>query len=145
MRRRLLTDEIDQAVVQAHHLQVSKAEFLRLAEERFDRSSRSATRAAVQDNHDHDTPVIEIHQLVRRYGRTDAVNGLNLRVAARTLLRLLRPERRRQDHDDQVPAESAAPDERDGAGLRSGPGARRSRRQVAARLRPGSPSRSIRG
>jgi ABC-2 type transport system ATP-binding protein len=28
-----------------------------------------------------DTPAIEIHNLVRRYGRTDAVNGLNLRVA----------------------------------------------------------------
>ena len=27
-----------------------------------------------------DTPVIEIHDLVRRYGRTDAVNGLSLRV-----------------------------------------------------------------
>src|SRR5881628_956422 len=26
------------------------------------------------------TPVIEINHLVRRYGRTDAVNGLNLRV-----------------------------------------------------------------
>ena len=28
------------------------------------------------------TPAIEIHNLVRRYGRTDAVNGLNLRVEA---------------------------------------------------------------
>jgi ABC-2 type transport system ATP-binding protein len=28
-----------------------------------------------------DTPVIEIRDLVRRYGRTDAVNGLSLRVA----------------------------------------------------------------
>ena len=34
--RRLLAAEIDQAVTQAHHLQVGKAEFLRLAEERFD-------------------------------------------------------------------------------------------------------------
>ena len=50
--------------------------------------------------------------LVRRYGRTDAVNGLSLRVAAGPLLRLLRPQRRRQDDDDQVPAESAAADER---------------------------------
>src|SRR5436189_5138681 len=31
VRRRMLTDEIDHAVVQAHHLQVSRAEFLRLA------------------------------------------------------------------------------------------------------------------
>jgi GntR family transcriptional regulator len=36
VRRRLLASEIDEAVVQAHHLQVSKDEFLRLAEERFD-------------------------------------------------------------------------------------------------------------
>jgi GntR family transcriptional regulator len=36
VRRRLLTDEIDEAVVQAHHLQVSRSEFLRLVEARFD-------------------------------------------------------------------------------------------------------------
>jgi GntR family transcriptional regulator len=36
VRKRLLSDEIDEAVVQAHHLQVSKDEFLRLAEERFE-------------------------------------------------------------------------------------------------------------
>jgi ABC-2 type transport system ATP-binding protein len=30
----------------------------------------------------HDAPVIEINRLVRRYGRTDAVTGLNLRVPA---------------------------------------------------------------
>src|SRR6476659_8861632 len=35
-RRRLLAGEIDEAVVQAHHLQVNRADFLRLAEERFD-------------------------------------------------------------------------------------------------------------
>lgn len=29
-----------------------------------------------------DVPIIDIRKLVRRYGRTDAVNGLNLRVAA---------------------------------------------------------------
>jgi len=36
VRRRLLTDEIDEAVVQAHHLQVGRSEFLKLAEARFD-------------------------------------------------------------------------------------------------------------
>jgi GntR family transcriptional regulator len=50
-RRRLLADEIDEAVVQAHHLQVSKDEFLRLAEERFDsfqdRRVRTAGKEAV--------------------------------------------------------------------------------------------------
>ena len=59
-----------------------------------------------------DAPVIEIDNLVRRYGRADAVNGLNLRVEPGRLLRLLRPERRRQDDHDQMPAEPAAPDQR---------------------------------
>ena len=45
-RMKLLTEEIDQAVVQAHHLQVSKAEFLKLAEERFDTFERRRTRAS---------------------------------------------------------------------------------------------------
>ena len=36
VRRELLTSEIDEAVVQAHHLQVGRDEFLRLAEDRFD-------------------------------------------------------------------------------------------------------------
>ena len=44
-RMRLLTEEIDQAVVQAHHLQVDKNEFLRLAEERFDSFERRRARA----------------------------------------------------------------------------------------------------
>jgi GntR family transcriptional regulator len=36
VRVRLLTEEIDQAVVQAHHLQVSRDDFLELVVERFD-------------------------------------------------------------------------------------------------------------
>ena len=44
-RMRLLTEEIDQAVVQAHHLQVGRDEFLRLAEERFDSFERRRARA----------------------------------------------------------------------------------------------------
>jgi len=36
VRRKLLTEEIDQAIVQAHHLQVPRNEFLTLVEERFD-------------------------------------------------------------------------------------------------------------
>jgi GntR family transcriptional regulator len=42
----LLTQEIDEAVVQAHHLQVGKADFLRLSEERFDAFQRRRDRAA---------------------------------------------------------------------------------------------------
>ena len=92
-----------------------------------------------------DTPVIEINNLVRRYGRADAVNGLNLRVqpgrcygffgrngAGKTttikcLLNLLRPT------SGEVKV----------FGL--DPARERSGRQVAARLRAGQPSRSIRG
>jgi GntR family transcriptional regulator len=44
----LLAEEVDQAVVQAHHLQVTRAEFLKLVEERLDsfeqqRGSKVAT------------------------------------------------------------------------------------------------------
>jgi len=35
-RLELLSREIDDAVVQAHHLQIAKTDFLRLAEDRFD-------------------------------------------------------------------------------------------------------------
>ena len=36
VRLKLLATDIDAAVVQAHHLQIAKGEFLELAEERFD-------------------------------------------------------------------------------------------------------------
>ena len=36
VRRRLLAETLDGAVVEAHHLQIGKADFLRVAEERFD-------------------------------------------------------------------------------------------------------------
>lgn len=36
VRRKLLTDEIDRAIVQAHHLQVPRDEFLRLIRERLE-------------------------------------------------------------------------------------------------------------
>ena len=46
VRLKLVTEEIDQAVVQAHHLQVARHEFLRLAEERFDAFHDKRTRTA---------------------------------------------------------------------------------------------------
>jgi GntR family transcriptional regulator len=46
IRRKLITEEIDEAVVQAHHLQIGKSEFLRLAEERFDELQNRRARAA---------------------------------------------------------------------------------------------------
>lgn len=45
-RTRMLTDEIDEAVVQAHHLQIDRAEFLRLAEDRFESFARRRARAS---------------------------------------------------------------------------------------------------
>ncbi len=45
VRLRLLTEEIDQAVVQAHHLQVGRSEFLRLVEHRFDALDDKRSRA----------------------------------------------------------------------------------------------------
>jgi GntR family transcriptional regulator len=46
VRRRLLAETIDDAVIHAHHLQIGKAEFLRLAEDRFDDFERKRARAA---------------------------------------------------------------------------------------------------
>ena len=45
-RVKLLAEEIDDAVVQAHHLQIGKAEFLRLAEDRFDAFNQKRASAA---------------------------------------------------------------------------------------------------
>ena len=46
VRLELIARAIDDAVVQAHHLQVAKAQFLRLAEERFDLFERQRDRSA---------------------------------------------------------------------------------------------------
>ena len=45
VRLKLLAEEIDQAVVQAHHLQVNKGDFLRLAEGRFEVFHQQRSRA----------------------------------------------------------------------------------------------------
>lgn len=46
VRRKLLAEAIDDAVIQAHHLQVGKTEFLKLADERFDALQHKRARAA---------------------------------------------------------------------------------------------------
>ena len=46
VRLRLVAEQMDDAVVQAHHLQIAKTEFLRLAEERFDAFEEKRARAA---------------------------------------------------------------------------------------------------
>jgi len=45
VRLKLLAQEIDEAVVQAHHLQIAKSEFVRLAGDRFDAFEHQRTRA----------------------------------------------------------------------------------------------------
>lgn len=45
-RLQLVTDEMDQAVVQAHHLQIDRDEFLRLAQARFEAFELRRTAAA---------------------------------------------------------------------------------------------------
>ena len=45
VRLKLLAQEIDEAVVQAHHLQIAKSEFLRLAGDRFDAFEQKRARA----------------------------------------------------------------------------------------------------
>lgn len=46
VRLKLLAKEVDDAVVQAYHLQVSKSDFLQLVEDRFDAIHRRPARAA---------------------------------------------------------------------------------------------------
>ncbi len=46
VRLKLLTDEIDASVIQAHHLQVGRKEFLQLSEERFDLLEEKRAHAA---------------------------------------------------------------------------------------------------
>lgn len=46
VRLELLTQAIDDAVVQAHHLQVGKPQFVRLSEDRFDTFQHQRDRAA---------------------------------------------------------------------------------------------------
>ena len=46
VRVRMLTEAVDAAAVQAHHLQVTRADFVQLAEERFDSFDERRARAA---------------------------------------------------------------------------------------------------
>ena len=46
VRLRLLAEKVDDAVVQAHHLQISREEFLQLAEDRFDAFEDRRTNAS---------------------------------------------------------------------------------------------------
>ena len=45
VRRKLLADRVDDAIVHAHHLKIGRDDFLRLAEERFDALEQKRVRA----------------------------------------------------------------------------------------------------
>jgi GntR family transcriptional regulator len=45
VRRRLLAEKVDEAVTQAHHLQIEREEFIRIAEERYDAIEQKRARA----------------------------------------------------------------------------------------------------
>lgn len=45
VRRKLLAEKLDDAAVHAHHLQIRRDEFVRVAEERFDALEQSRDRA----------------------------------------------------------------------------------------------------
>ncbi len=51
VRLKLITDEIDAAVVQAHHLQIPRSDFLRLAEQRYDLLADKRAESQ-KDNHE---------------------------------------------------------------------------------------------
>ena len=51
VRLKLITDEIDAAVVQAHHLQIPRGDFLRLVEERYDFLAEKRAESE-KDNHE---------------------------------------------------------------------------------------------
>jgi GntR family transcriptional regulator len=48
VRRRLLADAIDEVVVHAHHLQITREEFLQIAKDRFDALELKRARAAAE-------------------------------------------------------------------------------------------------
>ena len=48
IRRKLLAETIDDAVIHAHHLQIGKQDFLRLAEDRFDALQHKRARLSPQ-------------------------------------------------------------------------------------------------
>src|SRR5438270_278427 len=55
VRRKLLVEDIDQAVVQAHHLQVPRGDFVDLVNERFDHmEEKQRTNETQQTRQDHD-------------------------------------------------------------------------------------------
>ena len=126
-------------------------------------SSSTIVSTAPPDRAPAVAPAVTVRGLVKRYGRTTAVDGLDLELRAGIRARAARPQRRRQDHHrrdlrglparrrgrgagarrrpGRCPGRAARPDRRDAAGRRRLP--RRARRRDAApgRRLLGAPAR----
>ena len=87
-----------------------------------------------------DVPAIKADGLVKHYGKTKALDGLDLTVPDRHGLRPARPERGGEDHRRPHPGDAAAPGRRAGARPRPRRGRRRPRRAPDDR-----PHRPVRG
>ncbi len=81
------------------------------------------------------TDAITVTGLVKTFGQTRALDGLDLSVRDRRGARLPRPERRREDHHHPRPARPAARRRRYGPAARRRPVARRRHTAPAAGLR----------
>ena len=136
VRRKLLAETLDGAVIQAHHLRNRQGGLPACRRGALRRARAQAPRGELLNAYDPQQsrdrspqpgPPLRTH---RRRRRAEPCG------AGRPVLRVFRQERRRKDDDDQVPVEPAAADERRGAGVADGSRARGSRCQVAHFLRP---------
>ena len=83
IRRRMLIEEIDQAIVQAHHLQVPGDEFLNSctnASRRWKRSGAPMKKVGRIETMNRSAPAIGIENLSYSYGRAEAIRDLDLTV-----------------------------------------------------------------
>ena len=63
-------------------------------------------------------PIIELHELTKKYGKFTAVDHVNLSVRKGEIFGILGPERGRQIHDNPNDARIDGSDFRNGTGLR---------------------------
>ena len=118
----------------------TRDDFLALVKERLD-SFRAQSNKAANDSKgppmNTDTPVIEIQNLRRRYGKLDAVNGLSLTVRAGKCYGFFGRNGAGKTTTIKCLLNLLRPDFRHGARVRPRPAQGRSGRQIAAGLRAG--------
>ena len=107
----------------------------------FGEAKSAATRASTRTT---ETPVIEVIDLVKVYGKGDkatrAVDGVTFDVAPGHALRLARAQWRREDDDDPGPGHASRCHERHGAGRGAG---RRAASHTRSVVGSASPSRRV--